>query len=305
MRRAYTVAEIERRGLGIVNQDLLFGPVPIMQHHRPVYVLMSAEQFAALAGERASAEVTMVKELLESVVSGALTPETAQQALDELQTAMPEPGMPDLTELGGVFFWPALPSDSPATIHQLKITLEGIRPPIWRRVQVVSDTNLRRLHDIIQVAMGWQQSHLYEFTIGRTAVGEPESSYDEIPCAADFTLRQVAPDLKAKLSYLYDFGDSWNHKIVVETIMPPEEGVTYPRCVTGKRAGPPEDSGGVWGYVDLLNTLADPKDPEHEDMVEWIGTDRYDPMFIDLAAINATLTNLGPGPWEFPDDGSL
>lgn len=298
MRREYTLAEIERRGLGIVNQDLVFGPVPVMQSYRPVYVLMRADHFYTLAGEQIAAQAALVKELLEDVAAGNLTPETARQALAELEAALPE-----ATEFDPAILWYAPQLDPAPSIHQLKITLEGFKPPIWRRIQVDSDTNLRRLHDVIQVVMGWQQAHLYMFTVGRTPIGEPhENDFEEVHWAVDYTLRQVTPDLKAKLSYLYDFGDSWKHKIVVEKIIPPEEGVAYPRCVTGKRAAPLEDSGGVWGFASLLDILADEDHPEHEEMAEWAGTDSYDPEFFDLATINAALANLGPSPWEQEDE---
>lgn len=186
----------------------------------------------------------------------------------------------------------------PRSIHQLKVTLSEVRPPVWRRLQVASTINLRRLHDVIQAAMGWEQSHLYEFTVAGVSCGEPDLEFDLPTRSAKSTpLRRVAPEAGARLSYVYDFGDNWRHQVVVERVLPPEPGVTYPRCVGGRRACPPEDIGGIWGYAEFLEALRDPTHPDHEQMVTWSGG-HFDPAVCDLNVINARLAHLGPSPWD-------
>lgn len=184
------------------------------------------------------------------------------------------------------------------SVHQLKITLTGIRPPIWRRVQVSSSINLRRLHDVIQAAMGWTQSHLYQFQVGDVEFGEPDDEFGmPIRSAKSTPLRKIAPQPGAVFRYEYDFGDSWQHRIEVEKVLPPELGATYPRCLAGKRACPPEDVGGVWGYEEFLEAIRDPEHEEHEAMREW-GGEAFDPETFDLRAINEQLAHLGPSPWD-------
>ena len=186
----------------------------------------------------------------------------------------------------------------PTSIHQVKVTLLGIRPPIWRRLQVASSINLRRLHDVIQEAMGWTQSHLYRFEAGGVEIGEPDPEFGlPVRSAKATQLRKIAPEPGAAFLYEYDFGDSWEHRIDVEKVLPPERGVFYPRCIGGKRACPPEDCGGVWGYEHLLEVLGDPRHPEHQEMLEWIGG-AFDPEAFDLRAVNEALANLGPSPWD-------
>jgi Plasmid pRiA4b ORF-3-like protein len=192
----------------------------------------------------------------------------------------------------------AMSPRGPASIHQVKVTLVGIRPPIWRRLQVASSINLRRLHDVIQEALGWTQSHLYRFEVGDVEFGEPDPEDGRPVRSAKATpLRKIAPEAGAAFLYEYDFGDSWQHQIVVEKVLPPGSGVAYPRCVAGRRACPPEDCGGVWGYAELLEAIGDPEHPEHEEMLEWVGG-AFDPEAFDVRAINEALASLGPSPWD-------
>ena len=203
---------------------------------------------------------------------------------------------------------PAQEQRGPSSIHQLKITLERSKPPIWRRVQVSSGINLRKLHDVIQVAMGWSNEHLYCFEQGRVSYGETDNDPFPFPIfgepmrsAIQTPLRKVAPAVGSKLVYEYDFGDSWRHRIEVEKSLPPEAGVTYPRCLTGRRACPPEDVGGVWGYKYFLEALRDPAHPEHERYAEW-GLEDFDAAAFDLDSVNAELGSLGPGVRPGPMD---
>jgi hypothetical protein len=190
-------------------------------------------------------------------------------------------------------------SDKPVAtvIYQLKITLKDSKPPIWRRVQVASDTRLSHLHVIIQLAMGWGGGHLHQFFVGNTIYSEPNPEMDsfgyfETKNEQRAQLNRVASKEGSKFAYEYDFGDSWDHAILVEKILEPEPGVRYPRCVAGKRACPPEDCGGIWGYYGLLETLSNPDDPEYADIREWMGDADFDPAAFSLDESNARLKQL-------------
>ena len=176
-------------------------------------------------------------------------------------------------------------------ICQLKVTLKGSKPPIWRRVQVPGSITLATLHRVIQVIMGWEDYHLHQFITREKYFGQRVPDFDFGPPMEDeraVKLIDVAPTEKTRFLYEYDFGDSWEHAILVEKILTAEKGVHYPICLTGKRACPPEDCGGIWGYYQLLETVQDPGDPEHEDMLDWLGDD-FDPEAFDLDAINREL----------------
>jgi hypothetical protein len=176
------------------------------------------------------------------------------------------------------------------TVYQLKIVLAEVRPQIWRRVLVSGSIRLSSLHDVIQIVMGWQECHLHEFQIGDEIYGVPDpDALDARPTKNEHKVRlaQVAQAPKDRLGYLYDFGDSWQHIITVEKILP-HDGGKYPRCIAGKRNGAPEDCGGTWGYQNLLKILKSPQHPEHEDMLEWVGGS-YDPEHFDIDAVNQAL----------------
>lgn len=174
-------------------------------------------------------------------------------------------------------------------IYQLKVTLRDSRPPIWRRLQVSGDISLEDLHWIVQTAFGWTNSHLHQFIIGRQYYSLPEFELDEynekIGDESRVKLDQLKLKPKSKFVYEYDFGDSWEHEILVEKLVEKEEGASYPRCIEGKRAGPPEDCGGVWGYERLQKVIKDEDDPEHEDMMEWLGGS-FDPEHFDQEEVN-------------------
>ena len=163
----------------------------------------------------------------------------------------------------------------PQSIYQLKITLKDIRPPIWRRVQLSSDMTLGQLHFVIQISMGWTNSHLHSFTILSEEYGVPMPEYEwegmELHDEEKFKLSKVVLGEKFKFSYTYDFGDGWDHEILVEKVLDAQPDIKYPICIKAKRSCPPEDCGGPWGYQELLETLQDPKHPEHEEMLDWLG----------------------------------
>ena len=188
---------------------------------------------------------------------------------------------------------PMARSKPSSDVYQLKVTLQGIRPPIWRRFQVADDTTLSELHQILQVVMGWENYHLHQFRIRGTDFGEPDPDFGSgIKDDRRVKLRQVVFGEKEKFIYEYDFGDSWKHEILVEKILPPEPGARYPACVAGKRSCPPEDCGGVWGYAEFLEAIGDPDHPEHEEMLEWIGGS-FDPEAFDLEMVNLELRTVG------------
>lgn len=181
---------------------------------------------------------------------------------------------------------------TPEQIYQLKITLVGSKPPIWRRVEVSANATLSSLHRIIQVAMGWYDYHLHQFTIDGVIYGIPHpEDFLEVHDERLVLLYQVITGPKMKFRYEYDFGDNWEHTILVEKVLPPAEGVIYPRCVTGKRACPPEDCGGIYGYTDFLEAINTPDHPAHAEMLEWSGGS-FDPEAFDCTHVNDVLQRL-------------
>ncbi len=180
------------------------------------------------------------------------------------------------------------------TVYQVRITLENSEPPIWRRVQVKGDTSLADLHRIIQIAMGWEDYHLYEFTVGKvvympSSPGDDFFMFDEKPQSVSRnTLESVTDGRRIKFQYVYDMGDDWTHAVKVEKTLAPEEGIAYPRCLAGERACPPEDCGGVWGYEELLEILSEPEHEAYGETLEWLG-EGFDPEAFDLDAVNKEL----------------
>ena len=178
------------------------------------------------------------------------------------------------------------------SIYQLKITLKDFRPPIWRRVQVKSNITLGKLHQIIQALMGWTNSHLHGFSIGGVEYGQPVPELDlEIKNEQKVKLDKVVTGEKKKFLYTYDMGDSWEHEILVEKVLPYDPLVRYPVCLTGKRACPPEDCGGVWGYAEFLEAITQPDHPEHESMLEWVGG-AFEPDAFILSEVNQLLQQI-------------
>lgn len=186
---------------------------------------------------------------------------------------------------------PARPLPRDAILCQLKITMLEIDPPIWRRVQVPADYSLRELHDVLITVFGRLDYHLHQFEIRGVSYGEPDPDYPtEPPMRRDdrTKLRSVLTRLGATMRYEYDFGDCWEHEIILEGMFLAEEAVIYPRCIAGARAAPPEDCGGVPGYKELLEILEDPDHEEYEHMVQWTGGG-FDPEACDLDDINWAL----------------
>ncbi len=193
---------------------------------------------------------------------------------------------------------PRAQASRPKTVHQLKITLRDTKPPIWRRVLVPSDYNLNQVHAVIQVAMGWSNSHLHQFEVGGEYYSAPEFELDEMGDEVldeyRYRLRSVVPHERMRANYLYDFGDSWDHAVVVEKVLPAEADLKYPRCLAARRACPPDDVGGTWGFHEFVEAMTDPAHPEHDTLTEWYGGD-FDPAGVDLDEINVDLQRIGEG----------
>ena len=174
-------------------------------------------------------------------------------------------------------------------IYQIKITLIGAKPPIWRTVLVPDNIGLGAFHDVIQIVMGWTDSHFHQFIANNVFYGVPDEDFEmEVEDETKYKLSQLLEKEKESLIYEYDFGDSWEHEVLLEKILPFDSKAILPVCIKGKRACPPEDCGGVFGYVDLLQTISNPKHPEHEDMLEWLG-EGFDPEAFDLEETNEDL----------------
>lgn len=175
----------------------------------------------------------------------------------------------------------------------LTITLEGFRSAIWRTVEVPTTGSLDRLHEILQIAMGWTGSHLYEFVVDgqtyRAPDDEPEFEGEDFLDASTVTLRGLELRVGSRFTYEYDLGDGWIHDIVVDRVEKPVPYLYYPRCSGGAGAAPPENLGGPEGFGDALLELFDPKHPDHKQTSTWFG-DNYDPMRFDQGDINLRLT---------------
>jgi hypothetical protein len=178
------------------------------------------------------------------------------------------------------------PASATGEVYQLKITLTDPRPPVWRRIQV-GDCTLDKIHEHLQTAMGWTNSHMHHFRIDGKLYGDPmllAETFEELNYADSTRTRLSDIFLEGgqRFRFEYDFGDGWQHEVLFEGRLGAEPGKRYPLCVEGARACPPEDVGGVWGYVDFLEAIADPEDERHEELREWVGR-KFDPEAFDPA----------------------
>jgi hypothetical protein len=183
---------------------------------------------------------------------------------------------------------------SPQDIYQIKVTLLGAKPPIWRRLLVPSVLTLEQLHDVLQTAMGWAGDHLHEFRVGDRHFGipDPEDRSMGMPSVENertIRLSNVLRRAGAKVIYTYDFGDNWKHSIVLEKQLPADPDEEYPVCTDGRLACPPDDCGGIHGYYGLIEAIADPKHERHEEISEWIGDD-FDPQAFSVDNVNRMLS---------------
>ena len=186
----------------------------------------------------------------------------------------------------------------PSKVYQLKVTIDEIRPSIWRRIQVKSDISLFKLHKILQVVMGWYDCHLHQFLIGDETYSviyrEADMLGDDFIDEKKIKLNRVIPGEGFEFVYNYDFGDNWDHRIMVEKSFSPDEELAHPICLNGKRSAPPEDCGGVEGYYNLLDALGDPEHPEHENLKSWASWtgDEYDPEYFNVDEVNERLKKI-------------
>ncbi len=178
-------------------------------------------------------------------------------------------------------------------IFQIQIALRGGQPKIWRRILIPSDLLLSDFHMIIQITMGWTNSHLHQFIKNRTFYTErmeEDDLWDEMD-NVDYKKMKVSDLLlkeKEKIVYEYDFGDSWEHDIILEKILPIDNSLKYPICLTGEMNCPPEDCGGVWGYSELLEILKDPEHEEYESYIEWLD-EEFDAEYFNINEVNRLL----------------
>jgi len=184
---------------------------------------------------------------------------------------------------------------SQETVYQLKVVLLETDPPVWRRFLVPSGVTLHRLHLILQDVMGWTNSHLYRFEIGARQYAEPdpENEFYELPFrdSKRAKLERLVPKKDSTFLYEYDFGDSWVHELLLEDILKRDPGKRSPACLAGERACPPEDCGGIYGYVELLEIISDPEHEEYLDTMTWLGG-QFEADFFDIEAVNQKLHSM-------------
>ncbi len=185
-------------------------------------------------------------------------------------------------------------ADKTKKVYQIQIALNGSNPKIWRRVLVPSDMLLSDLHKVIQTVMGWTNSHLHQFIKDKTFYllkRDDNDFWGEMNDIdySDIKISDLLKKEKDKMVYEYDFGDSWEHNIILEKINTADENETLPICLTGKNSCPPEDCGGILGYENMLEILKDPDHEDHEDYVEWLGEAEHDPSYFDKDLINKML----------------
>lgn len=176
---------------------------------------------------------------------------------------------------------------------QIRIDLEDLWPPVWRRVLVPEGITLPELHGVIQEAFGWEDYHLHQFTIGGVEYGDPdddEYGQMDIHDESEQSLSALGPSAGDTLTYTYDFGDDWRHTLRLEKMLTVPDRSRLPRCLAGQRVCPPEDVGGTGGYSEFLAALADPEDPEHDHYREWAGG-AFDPEAFDPKEANRRLAD--------------
>ena len=187
------------------------------------------------------------------------------------------------------------PRSKPAPeIYQLKVTLAEIEPPVWRRLLVPGEISLFKLHEIIQIAMGWTNSHLHQFVQGDTFYGIPDDDFEDahpIRDEREYTLAKVLPKKGRKIVYEYDMGDCWQHVVEMEEIHAPKGWQLNPQCLDGARRCPPEDVGSTPGYENFLAAIKDPKHSEHDELLEWVGGN-FDPEAFSAEIVNQDLKEL-------------
>ncbi len=181
--------------------------------------------------------------------------------------------------------------EAQSPVYQLKVLLQDIEPPVWRRIQVYRHKRFIDLHLTLQAVMGWLNYHLHLFEVGETMIADEEillEWQEDGVSNYEARLMDFVHKVGSTFVYEYDFGDSWRHELTLEAILPLEPGARYPRCLDGARARPPEDIGGAWGYERFLEALGNPDDEEHDAFMEWSGGD-FDPEAFSVNEVNRRL----------------
>lgn len=175
----------------------------------------------------------------------------------------------------------------------LKMELKSIEPKIWRQVVVPESITLTKLHHIIQITMGWTDSHLHEFEIAGLCYGVPDPDWDFGREVISEHRKRLLKELEGRktFTYLYDFGDGWEHRITVKQMVPKGPTLPFAICIAGENACPPEDVGGPYGYADYLEAISDPRHPEHQEMIDWRG-EGIDPAVFDIDKTNEILKTI-------------
>ncbi|CAN7341362.1 plasmid pRiA4b ORF-3 family protein [Trinickia sp. LjRoot230] len=180
--------------------------------------------------------------------------------------------------------------NSPAPVYQLHIELKYLKPAVWRRVLVPASIRLPKLHVVLLLAMGWEGGHLHEFMFGDTNYGVPDLDFPSDPPMlneARVTLDRALGTRKS-FTYLYDYGDNWQHRVKIEKVLPTDPELRSPICLDGRNACPPEDVGGGPGYIEFLDAIIDPAHEEHQQLLDWCGGG-FDPAAFDLHTANERL----------------
>jgi hypothetical protein len=180
--------------------------------------------------------------------------------------------------------------DMTGQIFQIQISLQGSKPKIWRRILVKPEITLVDFHKIIQTVMGWTNSHLHLFQQGRNSYSPEEFEVEDTKNSRKVTLNSLLKKEKDKIKYEYDFGDGWQHDILLEKILPSDKTMPIPSCIDGKGNCPPEDCGGIWGYEEIKKILVNSKHEQYEETMEWLGGE-FDPDYFDKNKINEILKN--------------
>lgn len=176
------------------------------------------------------------------------------------------------------------------SVYELRVQLREIEPLVWRELRVSGDSTLAELHAVLQVAMGWENYHLYMFKAGGEEYSEPNEEWPDVKDSGAATLEDIVTKASPSFTYEYDMGDRWIHEI---TVSGPVEGAgdESPRCTGGARACPPEDAGGPWRYLEILEAIADPDHEEHDELLDWVGLD-FDPEEFDASVVNSVLARM-------------
>jgi Plasmid pRiA4b ORF-3-like protein len=290
-----TIAYIDADEWGIKNKAIEQFPLDGDERATLAALPVIPAVFKKKLGKKAALTVVDVISLVVVISESLVDAEAGRQAAllgiakklkNCLQENIARPSKPGTTKM----------ARSTGTVYQLKITLKESQPPIWRRIQV-KDCTLDKLHEHIQTAMGWTNSHLHHFEVEKQLYGDPMligDNFDDMEYedSTATNLSDIIPENRRKFrfDYEYDFGDSWHHEILWEGCPKEEPGKKYPLCLEGERGCPPEDCGGIWGYPDFVQAIDNPNHERHKELLEWIGSS-FDPEAFDPAAATKAMKN--------------